>query len=466
MCVPWPPNAEQPTSEPKGVPVAAETAFDSGQHSQFSAHVMDADNDSESFPEGGPRAYVSLVGSFLGLMVAWGFTDLMGTAMVCLIQYGVKTPVHETWRAFAMYITANYVVAVFTGPLFDAYGPTVIMIWASVFIFVGMASTANAFNNGMRLLMPALVLIGLGNSLAVTPLIASITHWFKRRRARAMGIATAGGSIGGICFLFLLPGLDGSYGLNWTMCIFAFLNAAIMSLLTCCLRSRTARSVDAPKGWGEKFSVENLRFVFRPLSPRNLRSTPYIFVVLGGVFSNLSLILAMTYFGEYSYYHDMSFKESYGILRSWSVAGIGGKILAGFAADKIGCFNVNLVLQLLYCIATFVLWLEFGEDHKNLVAYAVIAGFLVGSISSLIVVCLAQISPPGEMGLRYGFLNFWTAVGCLILVTVFVVVIPRCENNLHCGGSVVYVGCLGLTGLLFWILARFSLVGIDFTARI
>lgn len=422
--------------------------------------LEESDADDCSYPDGGTGAYVALMGSFLGLAINFSITNTMGSVLVYL-----SNNTNSSWQpysmslAFAFYLCITYMFAIIGGPLFDMYGPTVILIVAAVLSFVGLIGAAASDN--IILLLPSFVVVSCGNSLAMTPLIATITYWFKRRRARAMGIATAGGSVAGIAFQFILLALIKLYGHDWTVCIFAFICVAIMSVLTCCVRVGMPRDVIRP---GHALGWSRIKAVFRTLSPRKLRSTPYILVIFGGVFSNLSVTLAMTYFGLYVISLNKSTDFALFSLVLWNAAGIGGKIMSGYAADKIGCFNVILVVQLVYFVATVLLGIS--ESHTMLVVYAIIAGFCLGSISSLIQVCVAKVSPVEELGSRYGFLNFWTGIAFLFVISAFTLVAVDVGGSIDCSISVIFVGTCAASGIIFWVAARCVLAGLKVNIRI
>lgn len=422
---------------------------------------QDSDSDDE-YPERGLRAYTSLIGSFLGLIVNLGIICTMGPVMVFLAgrEDTVIRPFAMSYIC-AIYISITYTLAILVGCVFDVYGPTAVLIVSAVLIFfglIGLAASKKVWHFAL-----GYVAVGFGNGLAMTPLIVSVSHWFKRRRALAMGIATAGGSLGGLLFPFMLRGLYDSYGYDWSMCTFAFVCVALMSLLTCCVRARVSRDIE---GRGCIFGYQNIKAVFNTLSPHKLRSIPYIFVILGGFFSHLSLILAMTYFGLYAYATGLTQQASFLTLTLWSAAEICGKLVCGLVADEIGCYNVTLLVQLVNCVATFVLWLGFGTSRKVLFAYAAIAGFCLGSTFSLVPVCLSQLTPAKQIGLKYGFLNFWMGIGCLIGIPVYATVVTGYEGIFESDISVFIVGCISVIGCVFWISARWSLVGVRLTAKI
>lgn len=64
---------------------------------------------------------------------------------------------------------------------------------------------------------------GLGCSLLFIPSFAAPGHFFLRRRGLATGLASTGGSIGGIIFPFLLESLLPRLGWGWSVRVMAFI---------------------------------------------------------------------------------------------------------------------------------------------------------------------------------------------------------------------------------------------------
>ena len=69
------------------------------------------------------------------------------------------------------------------------------------------------------------------------PSVAVLGHWFRRRRAFAIGLTTGGSASGGVIFPILLERLIPSIGFPWAVRVVAFVIMAC--LVISCLTIRT-----------------------------------------------------------------------------------------------------------------------------------------------------------------------------------------------------------------------------------
>lgn len=81
-------------------------------------------------------------------------------------------------------------------------------------------------------------------------------------------------------------------------------------------------------------------------------------------------------------------------------------------ADKVGRFNVMVVMVLLSAIVVLALWLP-GRGDGAFVAFAVLFGLTSGAGIGLGPVLMASISPEGELGFRMGTIMSIAAIGTL-----------------------------------------------------
>lgn len=82
------------------------------------------------------------------------------------------------------------------------------------------------------------ILGGFGTSLVSSPAIASIGHFFNKRRGFATGIASCGGSLGGVVFPLMLSSLFRSVGFGWTTRALGFLFLLLLLVANLLIRSR------------------------------------------------------------------------------------------------------------------------------------------------------------------------------------------------------------------------------------
>ena len=77
--------------------------------------------------------------------------------------------------------------------------------------------------------------------------IAVLSHWFQKRLALAIGVATGGSAIGGVVFPILLEQLIPRVGFPWAVRIIAFILLAC--LVVSCLTIRTRLPLSRDISW-------------------------------------------------------------------------------------------------------------------------------------------------------------------------------------------------------------------------
>lgn len=78
-----------------------------------------------------------------------------------------------------------------------------------------------------------------------------------------------------------------------------------------------------------------------------------------------------------------------------------GRTLPGYAADKIGNFNVSFCAACISTILVFALWLP-SHSSTTLIVYVSLFGLSSGSYTAMNPTLMAQISDIREIGLRTG----------------------------------------------------------------
>ena len=108
------------------------------------------------------------------------------------------------------------------------------------------------------------VLNGIGGCLINTPCIASIGHFFLRKRGNATGVAMTSGSIGGIIFPLMLQRLFPMVGFAWATRILGFILLFLLGIANILVRSRLPRKPMASfKNIAPDFTVfKDLPFTF------------------------------------------------------------------------------------------------------------------------------------------------------------------------------------------------------------
>ncbi|THZ06270.1 MFS general substrate transporter [Aureobasidium pullulans] len=234
-----------------------------------------------TYPEGGTRAWLVVLGAWCGLTASIGLYNTTGVFSV-IISNTILISSSSTsigW-IFSIYAFIVWIVGVWVGPCFDVFGPRMLMM-------AGMCCTVL----GMILLAFSL-LTGLGSSLLLTPSMACVAHWFDARRGLASGIAWTGGGVGGVLFPLLIQSLLPHLGWAWCIRITAFLLLflCLISILLCRSRIPPPNRKHATSPW--RATLPDYRIFLDGTGA--MAST-----TLGVLFVDLAYFIPITYLPSY-----------------------------------------------------------------------------------------------------------------------------------------------------------------------
>lgn len=145
------------------------------------------------------RGWVVVAGAFLILFMAYGTQYAFGVFFAALIdEFGWSRA--SLSGVFSLYAFSYAAFALVSGRLTDRWGPRAVIAIGGVLLGLGLIAMS-----GVRALWQPYVCYGLvaalGMSTAYVPCNATVAKWFTRRRGLAIGLASAGGSLG----TFVLP---------------------------------------------------------------------------------------------------------------------------------------------------------------------------------------------------------------------------------------------------------------------
>ena len=162
--------------------------------------------------------WVVVAGAFLVLFLAYGTQYAFGVFFAALLAEFHWSRASLS-GAFSLYAFVYSVFGLVAGRLTDRWGPRAVIGGGGVLLGAGLAGMSR-----VDALWQPYVLYGgvaaLGMSTAFVPCNATVVRWFVRRRGLAVGLATAGGSLG----TFVLPPVAHWLvsGLGWRGAYLAF----------------------------------------------------------------------------------------------------------------------------------------------------------------------------------------------------------------------------------------------------
>ncbi|KAJ5145690.1 uncharacterized protein N7515_000254 [Penicillium bovifimosum] len=228
----------------------------------------------------------------------------------------------------AVLVFLTLFLGVQVGPLFDTYGPRVLLICGSLASFACYMLLAECTQYWHFMLCLG-ILGGVSSAVITTVSISVLSHWFYRRRALASGICMAGSSTGGAIIPLLLRTLFQKYDWLWAIRIIAFMALGCYALGVLLVKGRLPPS-----------SKKRVAIDIRALaSPRLCFLATAVFSFEFIIFGCAALLPTYVRYAKFS--EDIQF-YSLTLLNAMSLF---GRVLPGFAADQVGRFNILLRIK-------------------------------------------------------------------------------------------------------------------------
>ncbi|KAI5779392.1 major facilitator superfamily domain-containing protein [Geopyxis carbonaria] len=399
------PSAAAATATAKDTEAGAPSSSDD-------ASTSTTDAGEPSYPEGGRTAWLTVLGSFLSMLASFGIMNTIGTfqAHLATHQLAHMSEGQIGW-IFGLYAFVSFFGGIIIGPIFDVYGPRWLLVAGSTCLIVGLV-TFSVCVEYWQFILSFGILTGLGTCLIFTPAIASIGHWFLARRAYATGLATTGGSIGGIVFPLTIQAAIPRVGFGWAVRIVALLCLCLVVSGNSLIRARTA-IISPRSGAKSRVAIEFDWAAFR--DPRFALTTMGVFLIEWGVF------VPLTYIVSYAIHLGLTHAFAFQLLAILNVGSVFGRWLPGLVADKLGRFNTMLLTVSLCLLSVLAFWLPTAlvaplpahAPKALMTTFALLYGFASGSGISLTPVCVGQICSTKDYGKRFGTCYFFVSFGTL-----------------------------------------------------
>lgn len=290
------------------------------------------------------------------------------------------------------------------GPLFDRYGPRLLLTGGSMASFTSYMLLAQC-SKYWHFMLCLGVLGGLSSAVVTTVAISVLSHWFYRRRALSSGICMGGSSTGGALIPLALRTLFAKYGWTWSIRVIAFVALGCYSAGIVLVKGRLPSSrSNAARAIVDFGAFKSPRLCFLAVAV-----FAFEFIIFG------CAALLPTYVRYAGLSLDVQF-YSLTMLNSMSFV---GRVLPGIAADKLGRFNILLSLVVVALVVMGGIWVPFGtRSEATLYAAVAIFGFASGGWVSLAPVCAGQLCRTEEYGRFYGTIYAVAAFGVLVTVPV------------------------------------------------
>ncbi|MEX2224313.1 MAG: MFS transporter, partial [Candidatus Rokuibacteriota bacterium] len=162
--------------------------------------------------------WIVVAGAFLILFMAYGTQYAFGVFFAALIdEFGWSRA--SLSGVFSLYAFTYAGFALVTGRLTDRWGPRAVISIGGVLLGLGLISMSRVSALWQPYVCYGLV-AALGMSTAYVPCNATVAKWFTRRRGLAIGLASAGGSLGTFALPPVAHWIVSRLGWRWAYVVF------------------------------------------------------------------------------------------------------------------------------------------------------------------------------------------------------------------------------------------------------
>ncbi|AEO61530.1 hypothetical protein MYCTH_2072063 [Thermothelomyces thermophilus ATCC 42464] len=386
-------------------------------------------------PDGGARAWLVVAGATCIFFSCLGFMNSFGVFQAYYMSHQLRdhSPDAISWIG-SLTAFIQFAGGALTGPLFDRFGPWVIRPAAVLYVFALMMTSI--CKEYWQFMLAQGVLAGLSMSMLQVPAFASVSQFFDKKRAAALGLVVSGSSVGGVIFpIALSKMLNGTtLGFGWSVRVMAFVITPLLLFASFAITTR--------------FPPRKTN-LFIPSAFTELR---FLMVIAAAWCAFLGMFMPFFYIPSYAITRGLEATLASYLLAIANAASTFGRIIPGIIADKFGKLNVFATGSLLTGVV--VLCLNSTVSTAGLVVYSLAVGFASGTIisgaSSAISVCT---SDPRNLGTYMGMGMAVASTASLVGPPVCGVMIDKYGGFLQ---AAIFAGVACLAGAVVAFAAKLT----------
>jgi MFS family permease len=287
------------------------------------------------------------------------------------------------------------------GALSDRFGTRAVVLMGSGLLGLGMLAGSQASTLGQFQLLFG-VLVGLAAGSFYAPLTATTTRWFVTNRSLAVALVSAGVSLGSTTIAPLARWIITNYDWRTAMLVIGDIVWVVIIPLAFLVRepadtsAKAAAAVDGVEG-PEMTVAQALRtpqFIAIALAYFACCAThsgPIFHMIANAIDHGISAMAATT------------------VLSVAGLASLGGKIVCGVIADRVGAKRTLVTGLAIQAVAVSLY--VFTQQLPSFYAVAVLFGFAYGGVMPLYAILVREYFGPRIMGTIFGAVGSVSTLG-------------------------------------------------------
>ncbi|WFU05358.1 MFS transporter (plasmid) [Rhizobium sp. CB3171] len=323
---------------------------------------------------------------------------------LAIFQVPIATATNWSHAGIASAMTLNFLVMGLGGFLWgaasDRFGPRIVVLTGAILLGLALVLASRA-GSLLEFQLTYGILVGLAASAFFAPMIAATTAWFDENRSLAVSLVSAGMGVAPMTISPFARWLISAYEWQTAMMLIGFLAWILLVPAALLVRRAPAAAAGPDTDLAAEGPNVPLGQIFR--SPQ--------FLVLGGTFfaccaAHSGPIFHMVSYATICGVAPMAAVSIYSVE---GLAGLGGRLLYGTLADRLGVKPVLVAGLLLQAaaLATYLLVSQLSEFY----ALAVIFGSAYGGVMPLYAVLAREYFGPRVIGTVFGAATMLSSIG-------------------------------------------------------
>jgi MFS family permease len=262
-----------------------------------------------------------------------------------------------------------------------------------------------------------------------------VGQWFVRRRGLAAGIATSGSSLGGVIFPIFLNRTMEEVGFFGAVRYAALLIGILLAVACLLVRARLPR-----RKWSGDVAWIDMRL---------FKQKPFAIYTVGSFLTMWGLWAPFDYLSSMAINAGFSPSLALYLISIMNASSIAGRILPPHIGDRIGHFNVLTICAMGTGVSMLCLWLPFNyhPSHAGIIVFALVYGFVSGTVVSILMPCVAKIGDLNTLGQRFGTFQLVISISCLTGLPIMGAILNR-QGSTDFSGLQIFASTISILGSL------------------
>jgi len=328
-----------------------------------------------------------------------------------------------TSAIFSAQMVLGGIFTILGGWALDRYGPRLVLLLMGIFTGLSLLLTGQT-TALWQLFFTYSLLLAVGTSAIYVGVMSTVSRWFARRKGLALGIASMGAGMGPLAAAPFATYLITSFDWRMAYTVLGIIALVVVIPLSRLLRKDPREMGLLPEGASQAEAMSERGTIVTPVDlslGQAFRTRSFWMVVLIFFLYAVTMFLILTHLVPHITDIGYSSAEAASVLSLAGAATLAGRLLLGFASDRLGRKTAAVFCTLVLMGA--LLWLMWSRELWMFYVFALLFGLAWGGIGPSMAAIIGDTFGLGQMGAILGVLdagfNIGAAVGPLVGGFVF-----------------------------------------------